>query len=191
MFDFVYTAEETALVKSRDKGNNYSEEDGKYVPVTNEDIDRIEKKFGITFPNILREYYLKHNAKWIHDTMINTPDGNRRSISDILPIINTPVDKWGIKNEYSVECIKANEMSEPEEYGWSLRVRNNFIPLAIDQGSDIYYWDSNDGKVYISFNDDEDENGLEIPYYVCSSVEEMFRLMNEAYEKEAKHCGEE
>lgn len=82
-------------------------------------------------------------------------------------------------------------MSEPEEYGWSLRVRNNFIPLAGDQGSDIYYWDSNDGKVYISFNDDEDENGLEIPYYVCSSVEEMFRLMNEAYEKEAKHCGEE
>lgn len=63
MFDFVKTDEEIALIKSKDMWNNYSEDDGEYVPVTNEDIDRIEKKFGIKFPDILREYYLKHNAK--------------------------------------------------------------------------------------------------------------------------------
>lgn len=183
MFDFVYSSEETALVKGRDKGNNYSKEDGEYVPVSNADIDRIEKRFGIVFPDVLRKYYLKHNAKWIHSTEIDTPDGDKRCIADILPIINTPVNRWGIENEYSVECIKANEISEPEEYGCPLRVRNNFIPLAGDQGSGTYYWDSTNGKVYVSFNADEDENGLEIPYYICPSVEEMFGLMDRAYNR--------
>lgn len=180
MFSFVKTDEEIALIKSKDK--NYSEDDGKYVPVTNEDIDRIEKKFGITFPDILREYYLKYNAKWIHGVEIHAPGRDESDICTILPLINTPINEFGIKNEFSVECIKDNEMNEPEELGY-LRIRNNFIPLALDNCGDIYYWDSNDGKVYISYNADEDENGLEIPYYVCSSVDEMFKLMDEAYEK--------
>ena len=183
MFNFVKTDEEIALIKSMDRDNNYSKDDGEYVPVTEADIDRIEKKFGIKFPDILREYYLKYNAKWIHSIVINAPDEDGSCIHDILPIINTPINEFGVKNEYSVECIKDNEMNEPKEFGY-LRIRNNFIPLAINQGGNIYYWDSNDGKVYISYNDNEDENGLEIPYYVCSSVEEMFKLMDEAYEKE-------
>lgn len=180
MFNFVMTDEEIALIKSKDK--QYSEDDGEYVPVTNADIDRIEKKFEIVFPDVLRKYYLEHNAKWIHSIVINAPDEDGSCIHEILPIINTPINKWGIENEYSVECIKDNEMNEPKELGY-LRIRNNFVPLAIDDGCNTYYWDSNDGKVYISYNDNEDENGLEIPYYVCSSVEEMFRLMDEAYEK--------
>lgn len=187
MFNFVKTDEEIAIIKSRDK--NYSEDDGKYVPVTNEDIDRIEKKFGITFPDILRKYYLEHNAKWIHGVEIHAPGGDEADIHGILPLINTPINKWGIKNEYSVECIKDNEMNEPKELGY-LRIRNHFIPLATNQCGDIYYWDSNDGKVYISYNADEDENGLEIPYYVCSSVEEMFMLMDEAYEYVARKISE-
>ncbi|MDE6595277.1 MAG: SMI1/KNR4 family protein [Oscillospiraceae bacterium] len=184
MFSFVKTDEEIALIKSMDRDNNYSKDDGEYVPVTNEDIDRIEKKFGIKFPDILREYYLKYNAKWIHSVEIHAPGGDEAEIHEILPIINTPINRWGIKNEFSVECIKDNEMNEPNEYGWPLRIRNNFVPLALDGCGDTYYWDSNDGKVYISFCANEDENGLEIPYYVCSSVEEMFKLMDEAYEKE-------
>lgn len=132
MFSFVKTDEEIALIKSKDK--QYPEDAGEYVPVTNEDIDRIEKKFGIKFPDILREYYLKYNAKWIHSIVINAPDEDGSCIHDILPIINTPINEFGVKNEYSVECIKDNEMNEPNEYGWPLRVRNNFIPLAINQG---------------------------------------------------------
>lgn len=183
MFNFVKTEEEISLIKSRD--NSYSKDDGEYVPVTNADIDRIEKKFEITFPDVLRKYYLEHNAKWIHSVEIHELGGCKAYIHEILPIINTPINKWGIENEYSVECIKDNEMNEPNELGY-LRIRNNFVPLAIDGGCNTYYWDSNDGKVYISYNDNEDENGLEIPYFVCSSVEEMFKLMDEAYEKKTK-----
>ena len=185
MFNFVCTDEEIALVKSNDNQGNYAEDDGEYVSVTNEDIDRVEKKFNIVFPAVLRKYYLEHNAKWINGVEIQEPGADVVYIHEMIPIINTPLNKWGHKNGYSVECIKEEEMNEIEEFG-QLRVRNNFIPLAINEGGDNYYWDSNDGKVYISYNADEDENGFEIPYYVCSSVEEMFRLMDEAYDKKIK-----
>ena len=66
MFNFVCTDEEIALVKSNDNQGNYAEDDGEYVSVTNEDIDRVEKKFNIVFPAVLRKYYLEHNAKWIN-----------------------------------------------------------------------------------------------------------------------------
>lgn len=35
----------------------------KYIPVTEDDINRIEEKFGIVFPDILRKYYVEHNGK--------------------------------------------------------------------------------------------------------------------------------
>lgn len=178
MFNFVLTDEEIDRKADSDFG--------KFFPVTEADIERIEKKFKITFPEILREYYLKHNAKFINGVTIQEPGGEEADIYNIIPLIGTPLDKDGLKNEYSVECIKDNEMNEPEELG-CLRIRNNFIPLALDMGCNIYYWDSNDGKVYISFNDNDDEDGLEIPYFVCSSVEEMFGLMDEAYEKMIKN----
>ena len=174
MFNFVLTDEEINRISTTD--------DGKFFPVTEADIERIEKKFKVTFPDVLKRYYLKHNAKFIHGEKIQGPGGEEVYIHDIFPLISTPINEFGVKNEYSVECIKDNEINEPNELGYQ-RVRNNFIPLAINQGGNIYYWDSNDGKVYISYNADEDENGLEIPYYVCSSVEEMFKLMDEAYEK--------
>lgn len=175
MFDFVMTDEEINRISTSD--------DGKFFPITEADIDRIEKKFRITFPDVLKRYYLKHNAKFIHGEKIQELGGEEAYIHDIFPLISIPINEFGVKNDYSVECIKDNEMNEPNEFGY-LRIRNNFIPLAINQGGNIYYWDSNDGKVYISYNADEDENGLEIPYYVCSSVGEMFRLMDEAYERE-------
>lgn len=177
MFNFVMTDEEIDRIADSDFG--------KFFPVTEADIERIEKKFKITFPEILREYYLKHNAKFINGVTIQEPGGEEAYIHDILPLIGTPLNKYGLKNEYSVECIKDNEMNEPDELG-HLRIRNNFVPLAIDDGCNTYYWDSNDGKIYISYNADEDEDGLEIPYFVCSSVEEMFRLMDEAYKKMIK-----
>lgn len=177
MFNFVMTDEEIDRIADSDFG--------KFFPVTEADIDRIEKKFKITFPEILREYYLKHNAKFINGVTIQEPGGEEADIYNIIPLIGTPLYKDGLKNGYSVECIKDSEMNEPEEFG-CLRIRNNFIPLALDMGGNIYYWDSNDGKVYISYNADEDEDGLETPYFVCSSVEEMFGLMDEAYEKMIK-----
>ena len=160
--------------------NFFREDCDRYIPVSEDDIKRIENTLGIVFPDVLRKYYLEHNGKCIHTVDILSYDGQVTGVHDIIPIIDNNIIH-GIKSEFSVECIKYNELNEP----WN-RVASNLIPLAINEGGDIYYWDSNDGKVYISFNDDEDENGMEIPYYVCSSVDEMFRLMNEAYEKKMR-----
>lgn len=166
--------------------NFFHEDYDKYIPVSEDDINRVEKKLGIVFPDVLRKYYLEHNGKYIHTVYIPNADtdmGDITGIADIIPVITNEIIH-GIKSEFSVECIKENELNEPyDKWVGHLRIKTNLIPLAINEGGDIYYWDSNDGKVYISFNADEDENGMEIPYYVCSSVDEMFRLMNEAYEK--------
>lgn len=151
------------------------------MPVTNEDISRIEKKFSIVFPNILKEYYLKYNGMYIHTVELSYDDGEITGVHEIIPVITNEVIDGGITSEFSVECIKENELNEPYN-----RVLPNLIPFAINEGGDYYYWDTKDGKVYISFNADEDENGTEIPYYICSSVDEMFRLMSEEYEKEMR-----
>lgn len=177
MFDFVMTEDEVALIKLTDRNNNYSEDEGEYVPVTEADIDRIEKKYEIIFPNVLKKYYLDNNAKWIHSVKIYSDDGAEVEINGIIPLINRPLNKHGIKNTYSVESIKGSEINELEEFGY-LRIERNLIPLAIDCGGNICRWDSNDGKVYISYNGDEDASGLEIQYCVCSSVEKMFELIN-------------
>lgn len=151
------------------------------MPVTNEDISRIEKKFSIVFPDILKEYYLKYNGMYIHTVELSYDDGEITGVGGIIPVITNEMIDGTIPDEYSVECIKENELNEPYN-----RVLPNLIPFAINEGGDYYYWDTKDGKVYISFNADEDENGTEIPYYICSSVDEMFRLMSEEYEKEMR-----
>lgn len=151
------------------------------MPVTNEDISRIEKKFSIVFPDILKEYYLKYNGMYIHTVELSYDDGEITGVHEIIPVITNEMIDGTIPDEYSVECIKENELNEPYN-----RVLPNLIPFAVNEGGDYYYWDTKDGKVYISFNADEDENGTEIPYYICSSVDEMFRLMSEEYEKEMR-----
>ena len=156
--------------------------DDVYMPVSENDINRIERELNIALPDVLRKYYLEHNGKYIKLVKIkkdNNGDDGMGDTADIAQMLPLTSD-----DEFNVECIKKNELNEPnDEWVGHLRIRTNFIPLAINGGGDIYYWDSNDGKVYISFNACEDENGMEIPYYVCSSVDKMFRLMNEAYEK--------
>lgn len=157
--------------------NFFREDCDKYIPVSEDDINRVEKKLGIVFPDVLRKYYLEHNGKYIHT--VDIPWADTDDITGVAEILSLTSD-----DEFNVECIKKKELNEPyDKWVGHLRIRTNLIPLAINEGGDIYYWDTNDGKVYISFNADEDENGMEIPYYVCSSVDEMFRLMNEAYEK--------
>lgn len=152
-----------------------------FMPVTNKDISRIEKKFSIVFPDILKKYYLKYNGTSIYTVELSYDGGEITGVHEIIPVITNEMIDGRIPSEFSVECIKENELNEPYN-----RVQPNLIPFAINEGGDYYYWDTKDGKVYISFNEDEDENGTEIPYYVCSSVEEMFRLMSEVYEKEVQ-----
>lgn len=143
----------------------------KCIPVTEDDIKRIEGKFGIVFPDSLRKYYIEYNGKYIHTIYFPVEGENYNvGVDDIIPLI-------GSAPNYNVESIKDDELN----CGW---VSKNLIPFAITEGGDEFYWDANEGKVYVIFADDgEDENGMLIPRYICSSIDEMFRLMSEAYDK--------
>lgn len=152
----------------------YQDSEIKYIPVTEGDIRRIEEKFGVIFPEILKYYYIKYNAKYIHTVYFFVDSDNYEiSIDDIIPLLNN------IPN-YDVESVKNDE----DKYGW---VSKSFIPFAITEGGDEIYWDSSDGKVYVVFADDgEDENGMLLSRYVCSSIDELFRIMEEEYIKEVQ-----
>ena len=79
-------------------------------------------------------------------------------IAEIIPLINS-------NSGLNVESIKEKEMNDP--FIKRFRVKKSLILLAVNECGDIYYWDSNDGRVYICFSADENENGMEIPYYIC------------------------
>jgi len=146
----------------------------KYIPVTEADINRIEEKFGIVFPDILRKYYIEYNGKNIHTVYVPVEGENYSiGVDDIIPLLNSVHD-------YNIEAIKDDEIN----YGW---VAKELIPFAITDGGDEFYWNADDGRVYAIFADDgEDENGMLIPRYICSSVDELFRRMDKIYEKKDK-----
>lgn len=78
----------------------YQDSERKYIPVTEGDIRRIEEKFGVIFPEILKYYYIKYNAKYIHTVYFFVDSDNYEiSIDDIIPLLNN------IPN-YDVESVK-------------------------------------------------------------------------------------
>lgn len=130
--------------------------------VSNEYIDSIEKELNIKFPNVLREYYLKHNGANLKECSFKIAGIDQFSLDIIIPLKygTTPLEKeykWVLENEY---------------------IANENIPLAVDMDGDNYYWNSKNGKVYyISV-----EN-VENPILVCNSVEEFFEILNKSIDE--------
>ena len=119
-------------------------------------IDQLEKQLQITFPPILRQYYLEHNGAEIQECRfcLNGLDFCVVLIR-ALSFGSMPVEKvlkYNSRNKAIPEC---------------------FIPLAQDEDEDDYYWDSTSGKVYyLSL-----EN-VERPIPICDSVEAFFEILN-------------
>lgn len=156
---------------------NCFKRDTRFIPISVTDIEKFQEKYGVILPDALREFYINHNGNYIHTVYIPADndrfEGEMIGVHEILPLQASDED------DCSVEYIKDKDLSEP----W---IDPKLVPFAIDECGDVWYWDMYDGKVCIVFDEDEDENGMLIPWYVCSSVEEMFKLMNEAYEKDNK-----
>lgn len=103
-----------------------------FMPVTNKDISRIEKKFSIVFPDILKKYYLKYNGTSIYTVELSYDGGEITGVHEIIPVITNEMIDGRIPSEFSVECIKENELNEPYN-----RVQPNLIPFAINEGGII------------------------------------------------------
>ena len=57
-----------------------------YIPITNDEIDFINCEFNIRIPQILRQYYIMHNGKYMHNVYINF-ENNIRCLHYIIPLI--------------------------------------------------------------------------------------------------------
>lgn len=124
--------------------------------VTDEYIIQLEKELGISFPTILKKYYLQHNGAEIKECSFE-----KEGIEYCVVLITSlnfgtmPLEK----------IIKYNQKNEA--------IPKSFVPLAVDEDEDDYYWDAKDGKVYyLSLSN------VEHPREICGSVEEFFELLN-------------
>jgi len=131
--------------------------------VTEDYINELEKKMKIVFPNILREYYLKHNFSKEKECTFRIE---------------------GIDADFILNCIiplKYGKVSLEKQYEWVLKddyLSNELIPLAIDMDEDNYYWNSKTGKVYyISLSNVENK------ILVCNSVDEFFEILNKSVDE--------
>lgn len=115
----------------------------------------LEKKYSITFPNVLKEYYLKYDGEKIKLTTFII-DGYECEVTKIVPIM---ADSMNFEN------ITDNDKRD----GF---IPNIFYPLARDRGGNYYYWSSVSEKVFLVFVDD-----FENPFKICDTVEEFFEIL--------------
>lgn len=128
----------------------------KFEKASEEAIKRVENKYNIAFPEILRNYYLEYNIEYIRTIRFKAGiDGNKE------------FSVHGINEFKNVEQHKDIEIKE----GWTHKA---FYPFAYDEGGNAYYWSSKDGKVYLLFSDD-----IENEIFVCDSVKELFKIMED------------
>lgn len=139
---------------------NFVKEDNPKSKVSVEYIDEFQKKYNLSFPKILKDYYLQHNGADIQECSF------QKKGFDFCVTMLRDLNYGILPIEKILEYNKNNEA-----------IPNTFIPLALDFDDDDYYWDSKDGKVYYLCTDN-----VEHPIPLFDSVEEFFDTLNKCYE---------
>lgn len=135
---------------------NFLKDTTKHNHTTISDITRIEEKYSIKFPSILKNFYLDYDGNKINLCKFNV-DGYSCEVAKIIPL-----NANGLTFEKIVENDRADGF-----------IDKDFYPIASNRGGDFYYWSSKTGKVYLVLADDIDN-----PFVVSSNVETFFSLMD-------------
>lgn len=135
---------------------NFLKDTTKHNHKTISDITRIEEKYSIKFPSILKNFYLDYDGNKINLCKFNV-DGYSCEVAKIIPL-----NANGLTFEKIVENDRADGF-----------IDKDFYPIASNRGGDFYYWSSKTGKVYLVLADDIDN-----PFVVSSNVETFFSLMD-------------
>lgn len=123
--------------------------------LSEKDIKRIEEKYFIEFPSILKEFYLNYDGNKINLCIFKV-DGYECEVAKIIPL-NTS----GLTFEKIVDNDRADGFISEDLY-----------PIASNRGGDFYYWNAKNGKVYLVFNDDIDN-----PFFVTEDIEAFFNIL--------------
>ena len=120
------------------------------------EIRKLEDKYKVKFPEILRKYYLEFDGARIKLQKLKIR-GYSCEVSSIVSICGD-----GLTFEKIVKNDRADGF-----------IGENFYPLASDRGGDIYYWDAESERVYLMLADD-----IENPFLISSSVANFFELLH-------------
>lgn len=124
--------------------------------ISAEYVALFERTYEISIPPVLKDYYLRFNGARIKECRFER-HGLEFCVIRLFPLNygTMPVEK----------ILKYNSRNDA--------VPNSFIPLALDEDEDDYYWDNKTKKVYyLSFGN------VEHPIPICDSVEEFFEILN-------------
>ena len=123
-----------------------------------ESILNLEKKYKIVFPDVLKNLYAKSEGGKIKLCVFKI-DGFDYEVSSIISVVP--------------EGFYFEKIADSDRDDGFLPV--SFYPFASNRGGDIYYWDSETKKVYLSLADD-----IENPILISDSIEEFIILLEKS-----------
>lgn len=117
--------------------------------IAEKDIEAIEKKYNFSIPKVLKDFYLEYNDCKVYLCLFYV-------------------------EEYEYEVLQFSSLKDMDEtkelFDEFLPAR--FVPFAYDEGGDYFFWNSENGKVYMIRSDD-----IETHQLVCGSIEEFFEIL--------------
>lgn len=130
----------------------------KHEGTTEKDIEAIEAKYSIVFPEIVKSFYLDYDGNKIKLCRLEV-EGYSCEVAKIIPINGS-----GLTFEKIVENDREDGL-----------VSSDLYPIAGDRGGDLYYWSSKTGRVYLVLSED-----IENPFEISKTVKDFFELLNKA-----------
>lgn len=137
---------------------NFLKDNQKQSHTTIGDIARIEGKYSITVPTVLKTFYLDYDGNKINLCKFDI-DGYTCEVAKIIPL-----NASGLTFEKIVDNDRIDGF-----------ISKDFYPIASNRGGDFYYWSAKTEKVYLVLADD-----IENPFLIASSVTAFFDILNEA-----------
>lgn len=128
-------------------------------------IAYLEQKYGIVFPNILKDLYAKTNGGILKKCEVPL-NGDAEDTAEVWCMYTLG------DSEYNFEFVADNDRTEP----MNAYIPDDWYPFAYDRGGASFYWSNKEHKVWFVIKDDPDS--LEEPDLVANSIAEFIELLN-------------
>lgn len=125
-------------------------------------IAYLEQKYGIVFPDILKDLYSRTDCLGMRTCYVEIDD-HGYEVCELVTLEDEDGGfEWLVDGIYRVEPM--NRFIPADWY-----------PIAEDEGGDHYFWSSRTQQVYYVFQEELDEKVL-----IADSVEEFLEMMNDS-----------
>lgn len=151
--------------------------------ITPEEIQEIEERYGIQFPDALAKFYLEYNGAYVKLCYFEADEDEDDEYDDDEYEDDAEEEDDNFEYEYEEYPYEVRSMM-PLRYGeltFEHVLANDrdymdadMFPIASNQGGDYYYWDRNNEKVYLYYDD------IENPIFICHTIKRFFEKLSDA-----------